>query len=261
MNKFLLRALVLASVNIAVLANAQFFRTRNRMDKLEDFDEQKFSWGFYLNGNMLDYRIVLNPRYGTYGNQNLVTSKESTSFGAGLIAKWRLNDYLDLRMEPGLQFAQRKLMFNTQYNDQYQNGTLTNDPFIPMLLTEKDRNREVKSTLVDVPVLLELHGHRWYNSRPYVAAGVNYVVNLQSNSDSTDDNMQQVFRSTTHNFAWSAEMGIQFYFNKFKLTPAIRGTFFMNNEMVADNATTPPYWASAISTLQTRAIMFVLKFE
>jgi hypothetical protein len=54
--------------------------------------------------------------------------------------------------------------------------------------------------------------------------------------------MQQVFRSTTHNFAWSAEMGIQFYFNKFKLTPAIRGTFFMNNEMVADNATTPPYW-------------------
>jgi hypothetical protein len=35
----------------------------------------------------------------------------------------------------------------------------------------------------------------------------------------------------------------------------------MNNEKVADNATTPPYWASAISTLQTRAVMFVLKFE
>ncbi|MCS3869021.1 uncharacterized protein YijF (DUF1287 family) [Chryseobacterium ginsenosidimutans] len=98
MNKFLLRALVLASVNVAVLANAQF-RTRNRMDKLEDFDEQKFSWGFYLNGNKLDYRIVLNPRYGMNNNQNLVTSKESYSFGAGLIAKWRLNDFLDLRLE------------------------------------------------------------------------------------------------------------------------------------------------------------------
>jgi outer membrane protein W len=51
---------------------------------------------------------------------------------------------------------------------------------------------------------------RWYNSRPYVAAGVNYVVNLQSNATSTDDNMQGIFRSTTHNFAWSAEMGISF---------------------------------------------------
>jgi hypothetical protein len=260
MNKFLLRALVLASVNVAVLANAQF-RTRNRMDKLEDFDEQKFSWGFYLNGNKLDYRIVLNPRYGMNNNQNLVTSKESYSFGAGLIAKWRLNDFLDLRLEPGLQFGQRQLTFNTQSNDQYAAGSLTNDPFIPIPLTEKDRVREIKTTLVDVPVLLEFHGNRWYNSRPYVAAGVNYIVNLQSNSDSTDDNMQQVFRSTTHNFAWSAEMGVQFYFSKFKLTPAIRGTFIMNNEIVADNATTPPYWTSAMSTLQTRAVFFVLKFE
>ncbi|KPE52303.1 porin family protein [Chryseobacterium indologenes] len=260
MNKFLLRALVLASVNIAVFADAQF-RTRNRMDKLEDFDEQKFSWGFYLNGNRLDYRIVLHPRYGMNGNQNLVKSKESYSFGAGLIAKWRLNDYLDLRLEPGLQFAQRQLIFETQSNDQYAAGTLTNPAFMPFPLTDKDKTREIKSTLVDVPVLLELHGQRWYNSRPYIAAGVNYIVNLQSNASSEDDNMQQVFRSTTHNFAWSAEMGIQFYFNKFKLTPAVRGTFFMNNEKVADNANTPPYWATAMSTLQTRAVMFVLKFE
>lgn len=260
MNKFLLKALVLASVSIATFADAQF-RTRNRMDKLEDFDQQTFSWGFYLNGNILDYRIVLNPRYGMNENQNLVSSKASTSFGAGLIAKFRLNDYLDVRLEPGLQFAQRQLTFNTQSNDIYQNGTLTNPAFIPIALTEKDRVRDIKSTLVDIPVMLELHGERWYNSRPYVSAGVNYIVNLQSNSDSQDDNRQQVFRSTTHNFAWSAEMGIQFYFNKFKLTPGVRGTFFMNNEMVADNASTPPYWSAAVSTLQTRAIMFVLKFE
>jgi hypothetical protein len=56
-------------------------------------------------------------------NQNLVTSKESYSFGAGLIAKWRLNDYLDVRLEPGLQFAQRQLTFNTQSNDQYAGGS------------------------------------------------------------------------------------------------------------------------------------------
>lgn len=260
MNKFLLKALVLASVSIATVANAQF-RTRNRMDRLEDFDQKKVSWGFYLNGNRLDYKIVLDPRYGMYENHNLVHSKESYSFGAGLIAKFRLNDYLDVRVEPGLQFAQRQLTFNTDSNSMYQDGSLTNPPFVPLVLTEKDRVRDIKSTLVDVPVLLELHGERWYNSRPYVAAGVNYIVNLQSNSDSADDNLQQTFRSTTHNFAWSAEMGIQFYFNKFKLTPAIRGTFFMNNEMVSDNAATPPYWSAAVSTLQTRAIMFVLKFE
>ena len=63
MNKFLLKALVLASVNIAFLGNAQF-RTQDRMDRLEDFDQKKVSWGFYLNANMIDYKIVLDPRYG-----------------------------------------------------------------------------------------------------------------------------------------------------------------------------------------------------
>ena len=109
--------------------------------------------------------------------------------------------------------------------------------------------------------MLEIHADRWYNSRPYAAAGLNYMVNLQSNSSATDDNRQGVFRSTTHNFAWSAEAGIQFYFSRFKLTPAFRGTFAFNNEIVADNAGTPPYWTAAISTMQTRAFMFVLKFE
>ena len=109
--------------------------------------------------------------------------------------------------------------------------------------------------------MLEIHADRWYNSRPYAAAGLNYMVNLQSNSSAAEDNQQGIFRSTTHNFAWSAEAGIQFYFSRFKLTPAFRGTFAFNNEIVSDNAGTPPYWTAAISTMQTRAFMFVLKFE
>ena len=171
----------------------------------------------------------------------------------------RLNDNFDLRIEPGLQFVERELTFNTQSNDQY--AADSNNPFTPKTLTEADMVRRVKSTYVDIPIMLEIHADRWYNSRPYAAAGLNYMVNLQSNSSATDDNQQGIFRSTTHNFAWSAEAGIQFYFSRFKLTPAFRGTFAFNNEIVADNAGTPPYWTAAISTMQTRAFMFVLKFE
>ncbi|MCC2589901.1 porin family protein [Chryseobacterium sp. MFBS3-17] len=260
MNRILLKSLVLTSLAFATFADAQF-NSRNRMDKLESFDQQKFSWGFYLNGAMYDYKLVLDPRYGMDVNYNSVTSKPSYGFGAGLIGKMRLNDYFDLRMEPGLQFVQRELRFETQTNDQYAAGTLTNPPFTPRQLTEADKVRNVKSTLLDIPVMIEIHGDRWYNTRPYAAAGVNYIVNLQSNANNSDDNLQGVFRSTQNNFAWSAEMGVQIYFNRFKLTPGVRGTFFLNNEMVSDNPGTPPYWAKAISTASSRAFMFVLKFE
>lgn len=259
--KFIVRINLVAAVFITTIADAQLFRTRDRMDNLEGFDNQKFSYGFYLTGNHFDYKLVLDPKFGMEGQKSLVQTKGQYSFGAGLIGKFRLSDNFDLRVEPGLQFVEREIYFDTQSNDQYAAGTPANQPFTPRMLTDADKLRTVKSTYVDIPLLIEVHGDRWYNSRPYVAAGINYMMNLQSNSNAADDNQQGIFRMTTGNFGWSAELGIQFYFSRFKLTPGFRGTFMINNESVADNAETPPYWSSAISSAKTRALMFVLKFE
>ena len=239
MKKILIKTFSLLFLGIFLFTQAQF-RNRDRQDRRQEQDSYQYSYGFYLNLNQFDYKLVLDPKYGMEDKVNLVQTKPTYSFGAGLIGRMRLNDNFDLRIEPGLQFVERELTFKTQSNDQV---------------------RRVKSTYVDIPIMLEIHADRWYNSRPYAAAGLNYMVNLQSNSSATDDNQQGIFRSTTHNFAWSAEAGIQFYFSRFKLTPAFRGTFAFNNEIVADNAGTPPYWTAAISTMQTRAFMFVLKFE
>lgn len=239
MKKILIKTFSLLFLGIFLFTQAQF-RNRDRQDRRQEQDSYQYSYGFYLNLNQFDYKLVLDPKYGMKDKKNLVQTKPTYSFGAGLIGRMRLNDNFDLRIEPGLQFVERELTFKTQLNDQI---------------------RRVKSTYVDIPIMLEIHADRWYNSRPYAAAGLNYMVNLQSNSSAAEDNQQGIFRSTTHNFAWSAEAGIQFYFSRFKLTPAFRGTFAFNNEIVADNAGTPPYWTAAISTMQTRAFMFVLKFE
>ena len=259
--KFLFRTNIIVAFCLATLLDAQLFRTRDRMDNLEGFDNQKFSYGFYLAANNFDYKLVLDPKLGMDGQKSLVQTKSSYSFGAGLIGKMRLNDHFDLRIEPALQFMQREILFDTQSNNQYAAGTPANEPFTPRVLTDADKVRNVKSTYVDVPLLIEVHGDRWYNSRAYAAAGVNWMVNLQSNSKSADDNMNGIFRTTSSNFAWTAEIGMQFYFSRFKLTPGFRGTFMINDEMVADNAGTPPYWSAAIATAKTRAFMFVLKFE
>ena len=239
MKKTLIKTFSLLFLGMFLFTQAQF-RNRDRQDRRQEQDSYQYSYGFYLNLNQFDYKLVLDRIYGMKDKENLVQTKPTYSFGAGLIGRMRLNDNFDLRIEPGLQFVERELTFKTQSNDQV---------------------RRVKSTYVDIPIMLEIHADRWYNSRPYAAAGLNYMVNLQSNSSAADDNQQGIFRSTTHNFAWSAEAGIQFYFSRFKLTPAFRGTFAFNNEIVADNAGTPPYWTAAISTMQTRAFMFVLKFE
>ena len=231
------------------LIKAQF-RNNDRADRLEWMDHKKYSWGFFLNVNNFDYKLVLDPKNGMDKLVNTVETKSSYGFGAGLIGKMRLNEYLDLRLEPGLQFVDRELTFNGASVLARQEQDM-----------EAFTKRKVKSTYIDVPLLLEFHGLRWYNSRPYIAGGVNWLVNIQSQQNSVNDNMQGTFRTITNNFAWSVELGIQFYFSRFKLTPAVRGTFILNNELVADHPNTPPYWAGALSSINSRAVMFVLKFE
>ena len=264
LTKIVLLSLAFGS-NLQAQTFNNLFRTKDRPENMEAMDTYKFTYGFYLAANNFDYKMVLNPRYGTEGNKNLVESKPTYSFGAGLIGKMRLNEFLDLRIEPGLHFVQRELTFNTfdKVKEIYPSGYHLPDGSVvpPITPTDVDKTRTVKSTYVDVPILLEIHGDRWYNSRPYAAVGVNYLMNLQSNETSEGDNSVNTFRTTTHNFGWSAELGIQFYFSRFKLTPAVRGTFFTNNELVQDKSTTPPYWTPAISTMQSRAFMLVLKFE
>ena len=261
MKKKFITFFIFSILGFTGFSEAQLFRTKDRMDNLEGFDNQKFSYGFFLGINNYDYKLVLDPTYGMEDQKNLVQVKSSYSFGAGLIGKFRLNENFDLRIEPGLQFVERQITFDTQSNDQYAGGTNGHPAFTPLTLTDADKERTVKSTYVDIPVMLEVHGDRWYNSRPYFATGVNWMMNLQSNSKSEDDNQQGIFRTVSSGFAWSAEIGIQFYFSRFKLTPGFRGTFMINNEMVADNPGTPPYWADAISSAKSRAFMFVLKFE
>ena len=213
MKKTLIKTFSLLFLGMFLFTQAQF-RNRDRQDRRQEQDSYQYSYGFYLNLNQFDYKLVLDPIYGMgYKNGrkkiNLVQTKPTYSFGAGLIGRMRLNDNFDLRIEPGLQFVERELTFKTKENSP------------ALILTANDTIRRVKSTYVDIPIMLEVHADRWYNSRPYFSAGLNYMVNLQSNSSATDDNQQGVFRSTTHNFAWSAEAGIQFHFSRFKLTPAL----------------------------------------
>lgn len=246
-----MRKIFLASVlSFTALAQAQF-RNNDRPDKLEWIDHKKFNWGYFINANHFDYKLDLDPQNGVVEKRNLVSSKPTYSFGAGLIGKMRMGEHFDLRLEPGLQFVERELTFEGA------KILALNQPENEKSFTQ----RKVKSTYIDVPLLLEFHGIRWYNSRPYVAGGMNWLVNIQSQQNSTNDNMQGTFRTTTHNIGLLAELGIQFYFSRFKLTPAFRGTFVLNNELVADNPSSPKYWAGALSSMNTRAFMFILKFE
>ncbi len=213
---------------------------RETIMNLQNFESKtKFNWGYSLGFTSWDYKLT--PLYNA---SSKIETEGSFGFSVGLLGMFNLHKLLDIRLEPSLHFVSRKLIFqNPNFGSQ-----------------NKSEDFKVNSTYLDLPILLHFRGARWNNVRPFIASGIGYIRNLQSNENSDDDASKGVFRTKTNNFDWQAEAGIEIYFKRFKMTPSIKGIFFINNERIADN-TNVLYWNGSISNISSRAITFSLKFE
>jgi len=203
------------------------------------FDNRFLSWGYFLGFNSYDFKIDYN-RQNTDLNTDILVETQA-GFNVGLIGDMRVNRYVNLRLEPGLYFTQRNLMF-------------------PNFDEERDALRQVKSTYIHVPLLLKFSTKRLNNFKPFIVAGISRSFNLSSNEDNPEDNNEGQFRMTKSTNYFELGFGVDFYMFYFKFTPSIRGVFATSDELVADDDPTSP-WTSNINSLSTRGIFVNFTFQ
>lgn len=230
--------LVLAILFFAESAKAQFF-SRERLVNIENFDKRKLSWGYYLGFNSYDYKFQYKEQNGDLNTDIQVVGEGG--FNVGLIGDVRINQYLSLRLEPGLSFTKRNLTF-------------------PNFLEERHYLREVKSTYIHVPLLLKVSTKRFNNFKPFIIGGFSTSFNLSSNEDHPEDNSQGQFRSISNSFNYELGFGIDFYLFFFKFTPSIRGVFSLSDEIVQDNDPNSP-WTSNIEKMSSRGMFINFTFQ
>ncbi len=208
---------------------------RDPLINLENFDKQRVHWGYFLGFNSYDFKID----YKTPQEDILVET--TTGFNVGLVGNLRLQEYVDLRLEPGLYYTQRNLVY-------------------PGFTNQIDANREVRSTYIHFPLLLKFSSLRTGNIRPYLTGGLSTTLNLSSNFKSRDDNSEQRFRVKQWTNNWEVGFGIDLYFEYFKFSPSIRGVFGIGDELIRDNDPASP-WTSNIESLKTRAVLVNFTFH
>ena len=99
---------ILAIVLAAQSANAQLF-SKERLANLETFDNRFLTYGYFLGFNSYDFKIeYINQAQDD--NTDIIVNSQS-GFNVGLVGDMRINKYINLRLEPGLYFAQRNLTF------------------------------------------------------------------------------------------------------------------------------------------------------
>ena len=213
--------------------NAQF--NENPILNLENEDKALLNWGYFLGFNQYDFKF-------DYKNDtDDILVDKSLGFNVGLIGEVRLNEFLDVRLEPGLLYNSRILGF-------------------PGFTEESDAIREVKSTYINFPLLLKVSTRRFGNWKPFLIGGASISMNLGSNETSLDDNEGGTFRMKKLVYNYELGFGIDFYLEYFKFTPSIRGVFAISDELVRDEDPNSP-WTGNIDAMRTRGLFINFTFE
>ena len=208
---------------------------KNPLIHLENFDKQRTHWGYFLGFNSYDFKFD----YLTVGKD--IEVKSTTGFSVGLVGNLRLNDYFDLRFEPGFYATQRNLTY-------------------PNIEDSVDRLREVKSSNLHFPLLLKFSALRTGNIKPYLVGGFSRTLNLGSNANAQDDNYSNRFRMKKWTSNYEIGFGVDLYLEYFKFSPSIRGVFGMGDELIRDNNPNSP-WTGNIQSMKTRAIFINFTFH
>lgn len=231
----------------STVLSAQYYTVKERIQHLQNFDKKRLHYGYFFGFNNFGYHIEYDKNYSSARFNNLpnIELEKNLGFNVGLIGDLRINRFFNLRLEPGLYYSQRNLI--------YPEAT-------PGLVNEQDLLREVKSTYIHVPLLIKLNAERINNWKPYLTGGVSTSFNLSSNEKNTDDNATNIFRVNTQTFHYEVGVGIDFYLVYFKFSPSIRGIFSFQNELIQDSNPNSP-WTSNIINLISRGVVINLTFE
>lgn len=205
-------------------------------------DNDFLRWGYFLGINNYDFNFDYND------DLRDIYVKRSPGFSVGLIGNLRVNNFIDLRLEPGLIITTRELYYSQTYFDGFPD------------LNNSDLTREVKSTYIHIPLLVKFSTKRINNFKPFIVGGISTALNLSSNEDNPNDNSNNQFRTKKNMLFYELGFGIDFYLYNFKFTPSIRGLFAINDELVRDVDPNSP-WTSNIASMKTRGVFINFTFQ
>ena len=204
-------------------------------------DLKRIHFGFSVGMHFQDLNISNNGYITPEGESWFAdVPAYSPGFCVNVLADLRLNNYLNLRVSPGMYFGNKKVHFR---------NSITGD------ITKQD----IKSNYVVVPVDLKYSALRYKNLRPYLVGGVMGILDVSKKRS------EQIQLKTTDAML-TIGMGCDFYLPYFKFCPEIKFCFGLRDMLetkrpdLEDNPEMQKYTQS-ISNIKSNMIVLTFYFE
>ena len=212
---------------------------QNKLKNQPKYDRKPLHFGFSLGLNYYDFHIQEIKDLAALDGYYHVQSAVSPGYTIRIISNLRLGDFWDLRFCPGFAATERELIFDIVDPDTDTRGMVS---------------RTIESSFIELPVLLKWKSERVNNYRMYVLGGAKYNLDLSSKEDVVDD---RIFKLRQNDLFYEFGVGIDIYFEFFKFSPQIVGSWGFADLMVDDGT----FFIEGIHRLESRSIMINFTFE
>jgi len=200
------------------------------------YDYKRLHFGFTVGVNTMDFRIVRSADATLFADLPSI----QPGFQVNIVSDLRLNDDLNLRFLPGIDFGQRDLTFFS--------GTEMNSKMV------------LEASYIDFPLLLKYRADRYNNCRPYVIGGFSFRYDMSARKEYESDSEVYV-RLKPADFYFEAGVGLDTYLSFFKLAPELKVAVGTNNMLVNDPYPDEEEYVESISKLNAFIIMLNFHFE
>ena len=224
------------------------FAQQETVRHYQKVDHKPFHFGYTLGVNTMDFSIY--PSKYAIESSPLDTFPELNRLfpgvDIGIVTNFRLGEYFDLRLLPGISLGQRNLLFYEQAR------TDSAKPFTEMRLG---------STFINLPVILRYEAQREKNYRPYLILGTNFRWDMARNKDFNDDEGIYV-KLKPFDIYLEGGIGIDFYLPYFKLSTELKLSVGMLNVLSPDKPEgVNAGFVRSIDKLNSRVVSLSFHFE
>lgn len=222
--------LIIFTLLVANTLFAQIFRFG--VPNLEDYDMQRFHYGFSLGVDMVDVNLKTKSNYTSISPDyeiKEIYSKPVPAFNVGIIVNMRMGKYFDLRFIPGFSIAHCINLYYRFANPVMDPNSRKNDTASLIL-------RQIECHFINFPLLVKFKSSRMHNVRFFALAGGQIGIDMTSSKNtipSVQYEGQVNVKPLLKNFDIQTVggLGFDFYTTYFKLTTEFKVSLGVINMM------------------------------
>ena len=208
--------------------------------KYVQFDRKKFHFGFALGVNTADFNYAINLDSTNTDSIFNVSVDSKPGFNLGIVSSWNINENIHIRFIPSISFQEREFIYS------YSVGGKS-----------VKRVSRLESTTLDFPIMLKLRTKRINNWAAYFLTGLQYSLDLATQSQTAIDLNNPIAKMKQHDFAYQFGGGFDFFQEYFKLGLELKISNGISDVNIYDNT----FYTKPLTFLNTKVWWLSITFE